>query len=152
MPPLADVRDRILAAVKRQKAEAQGLEKAKKMAAETKNGELAAAAKAAGATAGETARFSRAKPAERLPGDAMVAALKAPVGTLTEPVKTPQGYYVLKPLERVPPDMTSLATERDKISAEVLARKQGQAWESWVAGARAKAKIDVSSKLPSRRS
>lgn len=151
VPPLAEVRDRVAAMVKQQKAEAQALEKARAMIAAAKGGDLIAAAKAAGATAGETPRFSRAKPAERLPGDAMVAALKAPVGALTDPVKTPQGYYVLKPLERVPPDMSSLAAERDKVAGEVLARKQGQAWEAWVAGARAKATIEVSSQLPSRR-
>lgn len=151
VPPLAEVRDKVAAIVKRQKAEAQALDKARKMVADARNGDLAAAAKAAGATAGETSRFSRAKPAERLPGDAMVAALKSPVGALTEPVKTPQGYYVLKPLERMPPDMTSLTAERDKIAGEVLARKQGQVWEAWIAGARARAKIDVSSRLPTRR-
>ncbi|MGH7389057.1 MAG: SurA N-terminal domain-containing protein [Candidatus Rokuibacteriota bacterium] len=151
VPPLAEVKDKVAAAVKREKAEAQALEKARRVIAEAKGGDLAAAARAAGATAGETPRFSRAKPAERLPGDAMLAALKTPVGALTEPVKTPQGYYVLKVLERVPPDMAGLAAERDKVAAEVLARKQGQAWEAWVAGARARAKIDVSSKLPARR-
>jgi len=151
VPPLAEVRDRVAAAVKREKAEAQALEKARRIIAETKDGDLATAAKAAGATVGESPRFSRARPAERLHGDAMLAALKTPVGRLSEPVKTPQGYYVLKPVERVPPDMSALAAERDKIAAEVLSRKQGQAWEAWLAGARARAKIDVSSRLPSRR-
>src|SRR2546425_5751452 len=44
-------------------------------------------AQKAGATVGETPRFSRTRPAERLLGDAMLAALKTPVGALTEPVK-----------------------------------------------------------------
>ncbi|HSE93078.1 MAG TPA: SurA N-terminal domain-containing protein [Methylomirabilota bacterium] len=151
VPPLAEVKDRVAAAVKLQKAEAEALARARRVLTEAKAGDLAAAARAAGATAGETPRFSRAKPAERLPGDAMLAALKTPVGALTEPVKTPQGYYVLKTLERVPPDMAGLAAERDKVAAEVLGRKQSQAWEAWLAGARTKAKIDVSSRLPSRR-
>src|SRR5262245_28950293 len=155
VPPLAEVKDRVTAAVKREKAEAQALEKAQRVAAEAQGGDFAAAAKAAGATAGETSRFSRTKPPERLPGDAAFAALKTPVGSLTAPIKTQQGYYVLKTLERVPADLGGLSAERDKIVADVLTRKQGQAWESWLAGARAKAKIDVktdvSSKLPSRR-
>ncbi len=151
VPPLAEVKDKVTAAVKREKGEAQALEKTRRMIAEAKNGDLAAAAKAVGATAGETPRFSRAKPPERLPGGALVAALETPVGALTEPIKTPQGYYVLKPIERVPPDMSGLVPERDKIAAEALTRKQGQVWETWLAGARAKAKIDVSSKLPSAR-
>jgi hypothetical protein len=33
----------------------------------------------------------------------------------------------------------------------VLARKQGQAWETWVSAARARAKIEISSRLPAGR-
>jgi peptidyl-prolyl cis-trans isomerase D len=151
VPPLADIRDKVMAAVKRQKAEVVALERAKKIAADARGGDFAAAAKAAGATVGETPRFSRTKPAERLPGDAMTAAFEVPAGGVTAPVKTPQGYYVLEVLERVPPDTAGLAAEREKIERELVARKQSQVWDAWVAGARAKAKIDVSSKFQARR-
>jgi peptidyl-prolyl cis-trans isomerase D len=150
VPPLGEVRDKVTVAVKRQKAEGTALERAAQLAADAKSGDLPAAAKKAGATAGETPRFSRQKPAEKLPGDAMLAALQTPAGGLTAPVKTQQGYYVLKVLERVAPDMSALAAERDKILKEVLAQKQSQAWESWVSGARAGAKVEVH-RLPSRR-
>lgn len=146
VPPLAEVRDKVMAAVKRQKAETVALERARQLAADAK-ADFAAAAKKAGAQTGETPRFSRAKPAEKLPGDAMVAALGAPAGGITEPVKTAQGYYVLKVLERAAPDMSGFAAEREKITREVLAQKQGQAWESWIVGARAGAKIDMSSRI-----
>jgi peptidyl-prolyl cis-trans isomerase D len=152
VPPLAEIREKLTASVKRQKAEAVALERARQLAADAKAGDFAAAAKKAGATPGETPRFSRAKPVDKLPGDAMQAALQAPAGAITGPVKSPQGYYVLKVLERVPPDMSGLQAERDKITREVLAQKQSEAWESWVAEARAGAKIDVSSRPPSRRS
>ncbi|MBI2156331.1 MAG: peptidyl-prolyl cis-trans isomerase, partial [Candidatus Rokubacteria bacterium] len=151
VPPLGEIRDKVAAAAKRQKAEAAGAERAKQLAADAKAGDFAAAARKAGAQTGETPRFSRAKPAEKLPGDALVAALQTPAGGLTEPVKTPQGYYVLKVLERVPPDPGALAGERDRILKEVLAQKQSLAWEAWVTGARAGAKVDVSGRLPSRR-
>jgi hypothetical protein len=49
----------------------------------------------------------------------------------------------------VPPDPSGLAAERDKILKEVLAQKQSLAWESWLSGARANAKIETH--LPSRR-
>ena len=143
VPPLAEIRDKVVAAVKRQKAEALGLERAKQLAAEAKTGDLPAVAKKAGAQAGETQRFSRGKPAERLPGDAQLAALQTPVGEITAPVKTPQGYYVLKVLERAAPNMAELSTERDRLSKDVLAQKQSQAWEAWVNGARANAKIET---------
>lgn len=143
VPPLAEVRDKVAAAVKRQKAETVALERAKQIAADAQAGDFAAAAKKAGAVTGETARFSRSKPAEKLPGDAMLAALQTQAGQLSAPVKAPQGVYVVKVLERVPPDMGGLAAERDKIHKEVLVQKQSLAWESWINGARANSKVET---------
>jgi len=143
VPPLAEIKDKVAASVKRQKAETTAMERAKQLAADGQTGDFGAAAKKAGATAGETPRFSRAKPAERLPGDAMLTALQTPAGQMSAPVKAQQGYYVLKVLERVPPDMGGLQTERDKLQKEILAQKQSLAWESWLAGARANAKIET---------
>ncbi len=148
VPPLAEIKDKVAAGVKREKAEARARERAQQVSADAKQADLAAVAKKLGAVYGETTRFSRTKPDERLPGDVMLAALQAPAGVLTEPVKAAQGYYVLRLLERVPPAMDALPGERDKIATELLARKQGQAWEAWVGAARAKAKIEISSRLP----
>src|SRR5438093_5873266 len=151
VPPLAEIRAQVEAAVKRQKAETVAQTRAKELAGDLKHADLTTAAKKAGAQSGQTPRFSRAKPAERLPGDAMMAALQAPAGAITEPVKSQQGYYVLKVLERVPPDMSGLAAERERVERDLLARKQTQAWQSWLNAARAKAKVDVSTQLPARR-
>jgi peptidyl-prolyl cis-trans isomerase D len=151
IPPLAEIKERMALAVRREKAEAQADARAKKLAEEATRGDFLAAAKAAGAVTGETTRFSRAKPAEKLPGDAMLAALQAPLGSVTAPVKTSQGSYVLKVLERVPPAPGALASERDTLTKEVLAQKQGQAWESWVNAARANATIEVHYKPTPRR-
>src|SRR5262249_54816981 len=142
-PPLAEIRDKVTASVKRQKAEAVALERAKQIAADAKAGDFAAAAKKAGAATGETARFSRAKPAEKLPGDVMLAALQTPDRQLREPIQAPQGHDRVKVLERVPPDMSGLAAERDKIQKEVLVQKQSLAWESWINGARANSKVET---------
>jgi peptidyl-prolyl cis-trans isomerase D len=143
VPPLAEIRDKVAASVKRQKAETVALERAKQIAADSQAGDFAAAAKKAGAVTGETTRFSRSKPAERLPGDAMLAALQTQAGQLSAPIKAPQGVYVVKVLERVPPDMGGLAAERDKIQKEVLVQKQSLAWESWINGARANSKVET---------
>ena len=137
VPPVAEIKDKVAASVKRQKAETAAMERAKQLAADAQAGDFGAAAKKAGATAGETPRFSRAKPAERLPGD------QTPAGQLSAPVKAQQGYYVLKVLERVPADMGGLQAERDKLLKEILAQKQSLAWESWLASARANAKIET---------
>ncbi len=143
VPALAEIRDKVVASVKRHKAEAVALERAKQIAADAQAGDFAAAAKKAGAVTGETARFSRSKPAERLPGDAMLAALQTQAGQLSAPIKAQQGVYVVKVLERVPPDMGGLAAERDKIQKEVLVQKQSLAWESWINGARANSKVET---------
>jgi len=153
VPPLATIKDNVLASVKRQKADAAALERARAIAAEAKSGDFAAAARKAGATVGETGRFSRAKPVDKLPGDVMLAALQVPSGAATNPVRSPQGYYVLKVLERAAPDPKDLTADRDKLAKEVLARKQSQAWQDWLGAARASAKIEVTGgrALPARR-
>ena len=151
VPPLAEIRDRVALAVRREKAEAQALARATRLAGEAKRGDFLQASKRAGAVTGETSRFSRAKPAEKLPGEPMLAALRAPLGAVTEPVKTPLGFYVLRVLERVAPDRGALAGERDSITKEVLGQKQSQAWESWLNAARANAKVQVHFNPTSRR-
>ncbi|MGH7334553.1 MAG: SurA N-terminal domain-containing protein [Candidatus Rokuibacteriota bacterium] len=146
-PPLAEIRDNVLAAVRRQRAEALALERAKQLVTDARAGDFAAAAKKAGALTGETPVFTRAKPAERLPGDAMVAALQTNLHGVTDPIRSQQGYYALKVLERVPADMRALAGERETLSREVLTQKQNQAWENWINEAQTKAKVDVSPNL-----
>jgi peptidyl-prolyl cis-trans isomerase D len=148
VPPMAEIKGKVVAAIKREKADALALERARQVTGDAKSVDVAAAARKAGASTGETGRFSRAKPAEKLPGDVQLAALGGVPGTVTDPVKTPQGYYVLKVLERVPPDLGTLSQEREKISQELLSRKQTQAWQAWVTAARSRAKIEVSPKLP----
>jgi peptidyl-prolyl cis-trans isomerase D len=143
VPPLADVKDRVASAVKRQKAEAVAVERAKQVADEAKSGDFTAAARKAGAGTGE-ARFSRAKPADKLSGDVMLAALETPKGGLTPPVKTTQGVYVLKILDRTPPAPAEFQQERDKLAQDVLTQKQSQVWTSWVETARAQAKVNIS--------
>jgi peptidyl-prolyl cis-trans isomerase D len=143
VPPLAEIKDRVTASVKRQKAEAVALERAKTIVSEAKGGDFVTVAQKAGATVGDTPRFSRAKPADKLPGDVMIAALEAPAGATTSPIKTAQGYYVVKVHERFPPDMKQLGAERDKLSKEVLSKRQGQAWQDWLTATRAGAKIEM---------
>jgi peptidyl-prolyl cis-trans isomerase D len=150
VPPLAEIKDRVATAVKRERAEGIALEKAKQLAADAKAGDFAAAAKKAGATTGETAPFTLAKPVEKLPGDAMLAAFQAPLNATTEPVKTQAGVYVMKVLQRTPPDPAAFAADKDKVAKEILTQKQSQAWQSWVETARTGAKIEMGTP-PSRR-
>ena len=142
VPPLAEIRDRVAASVKRQKADTLAGSKAKELTEAAKGGNLEAAAKKVGATYGETPRFTRRKPAERLPGDAQLAALQTPTGETSPAVRTPQGYYVVKTLERTPAGPVD-PLEREGIEKELVSQKQGQAWERWVLAARGDARIEV---------
>jgi peptidyl-prolyl cis-trans isomerase D len=151
VPPLEEIKAQVSSAVRRRKAEAIALETATQLVADAKAGDFEAAAKKAGAQSGTTQRFSRAKPAERLPGNVMLKALETAPEGLTEPLKAQQGYFVLKVLERAAPDMSGLAAERDKLMRELTGRKQSQAWESWIAAARAKAKVETTGRLPGPR-
>src|SRR5262249_5748369 len=99
---------------------------------------------------GETQKFSRGKPAERLPGDAQMAALQTPAGETSAAVRTPQGYYVVKVLEREPAGPVS-PLEKDKLEKELTGAKQSQMWERWVLAARGDARIDVIGGKPARR-
>jgi peptidyl-prolyl cis-trans isomerase D len=147
VPPLAEIRDRVTAAVKRSKAETVAAARVKQLADDARGGDLPAAARKAGATVGDAARFSRAKPAEKLPGDVQVAALQTPAGELSGPVKTPQGYYLVKVLERAPAGPVDPA-EREKLQRELTNQKQSATWERWVLAARADSKIEVFGQQP----
>jgi peptidyl-prolyl cis-trans isomerase D len=142
VPPLAEIKDRVTAAVKRGKAETVAANRVKQLVDDAKTGDLQAAARKAAATVGDTPRFSRAKPAEKLPGDVQIAALQTPAGEMSQPIRTPQGYYVVKVLERAPAGPVDGA-EREKLKSELMNQKQSQTWERWVLAARGDAKIDI---------
>ena len=66
-------------------------------------------------------------------------------------MKTPQGYYVMKVLERAPPDPADSPRRRTRSRKEVLTQKQSQAWQAWVERARAGAKVETAQKPPAPR-
>ena len=79
-----------------------------------------------------------------------IAALQTPVGETSAPVRTPQGYYVVKVLERKPAGPVDPA-ERDKLKGELTTQRQSQLWERWVLAARGDAKIDIVGQRQPRR-
>src|SRR3990172_2122619 len=116
-----------------------------------KGEDLLAAAKKQGLPSGDTGLLSRSEPAadRRVPGEVMRAALQLAVGQVAEPVTLPQGIYVVKALERRAPDPSGIEKEREELRQQVLEQKRNQAWEEWVKGGGAGAKIQVSSRLAS---
>ncbi len=152
VPPLAQIRNDVIEAIKRERAATLALEKAKGLAATaTREGDLVTAARKDGVSAGDTGFFSRTEtPKERpaLPGGVLVAALQTPVGQVAEPVSTPGAVYVVKVLDRQPADPKGLETERDELTKQVLEQKRAQAWESWIQGLRQSAAIEMSPQGP----
>src|SRR2546422_9654956 len=65
VPALAEIKDRVALAVRREKAEAQARERATQLAEAAKGGDFLAAAKPAGAVTGPTSRVLPAEAAEK---------------------------------------------------------------------------------------
>lgn len=146
VPPLAEIKEQVAGVVKRQKAEAQALERAKALAGAVAKGEdLQALAKKEGLSSGDTGFFPRAEPPKdpRLPAEVFRRVFQTAVGKLSEPIKTAQGVYLVRALERQPPDPAGFDKERAEIEKSILEQKQREAWESWMAALRAGAKIQV---------
>lgn len=146
VPPLAEIKEQVAGVVKRQKAEAQALERAKALAGAVAKGEdLQALAKKEGFSSGDAGFFSRAEPPKdtKLPAEVFGRVFQTAVGKLSEPIKGAQGVYLVKTLERQPPDPAGFDKERAEIEKPILEQKQLQAWESWIAALRAGAKIQV---------
>jgi len=147
VPPLAEIRNEVSEAIKRDKAGELAMAKAKTVAAAGREGDLAAAAKKEGAASGDTGFFSRGEPPKDkggLPGTVLVAALQTPVGQVAEPIRAGGGVYVVKVLERQPADPKGLETEREELSKQVLEQKRNQVWESWLRGVNQTARIELS--------
>src|SRR5215471_4175406 len=146
VPPLAEIKDKVIDAIKRERADAMGTERAKALvAAVAKGGDFLAAAKGDGFATGETDLFSRAEPPKdrALPGAVMVAALQTPVGQVSEPVRAGAAIYVVKTLERQPADQAGFDKKREELQTQLLEQKRNQAWDNWVQSRRATAKIET---------
>ncbi len=147
VPPLPEIRDRVVEAIKRERAEQQLTDKAKALAATlAKGGDFAAAAKAEGFTTGSIPLFSRSDPPKErgsLPGGVLLAALQTPAGQVAEPVRAEGGVYVVKTLERQPASPDGFDRERDELDKQVLEQKRALAWDTWIRGRLASAKVEV---------
>jgi peptidyl-prolyl cis-trans isomerase D len=147
VPPVADIRDRVLEAIKRERAEQQIADRAKALVASLgKGGDFAAAAKADGFTTGSLPLFSRADPPREkgsVPGPVLLAALQTPAGQVAEPVRTESGVYVVKTVERVPAAPEGFDRERAELEKQVLEQKRAFAWDNWIRGRLAASKVEL---------
>ena len=147
IPPLADIKQRVIDAIKRERAEALGMERANALVASlAKGGDFVAAARAAGFSTGELAFFSRAEPPKErggLPGNVLTTVFQTAAGQVSEPVRSGNTIYVVKTLERQPPDPQAFDKQRADLEKQMLDQKRTQAWENWLQSVSATMKVEV---------
>ena len=73
----------------------------------------------------------------------LLAALQTPAGQIAEPVRGEGGVYVVKTLERQPAPADGFEKERPELEKQVLEQKRALAWEDWIRGRLATAKVEV---------
>jgi peptidyl-prolyl cis-trans isomerase D len=147
VPPIAEIRDRVVEAIKRERAEQQATERAKALITTlAKGGDFASAAKADGFSTGSIPLFSRAEPPKErgsLPGGVLMAALQTPAGQIAEPVRAEGGVYVVKTLEREPAAADGYDRERSELERQVLEQKRALAWDDWIRDRLASSKVEI---------
>jgi len=147
VPPVAEIRDRVMEAIKRERAEQQVTDRAKALITTLgKGGDFAAAAKADGFSTGSIPLFSRADPPKErgsLPGGVLTAALQTPAGQVAAPVRAEGGVYVVKTLERAAAAADGFERERAELEKQVLEQKRALAWDNWIRGRLASSKVEI---------
>jgi peptidyl-prolyl cis-trans isomerase D len=151
VPPLAEIKTKVIDAIKRDRAEALAMERAKALvAALDKGGDFASTAKEAGFATGELPLFSRAEPPKEramFPGAVLLAALQTAAGRVSEPVRAGSAVYVVKTLERQAPDQQNFERQRAEIERQTLDQKRNEVWDSWIQSRRASMKVDLAAGL-----
>ncbi len=147
VPPLAEIKEQAAAAVKRRKAMALALERARALAeAAGKGGDIVALAKKEGLATGETGFVTRGEPAKSpgVPAEVVGHAFQTARGKVGDPIETERGVYLVKTVEHQAADPAGFESERAEIEKQLLERKQVEAWQGWLATLRAQAKIQAS--------
>jgi peptidyl-prolyl cis-trans isomerase D len=155
VPPLAEIKARVIDTIKRERAEGQAMERAKAFIASlAKGGDFLALAKAERLNTGEIPFFTRADPPKggALPGGVLVVALQTAAGQVAEPVRGGAAVYVVKTLERQPPDPQAFDAQKQEFEKQMLEQKRNQVWEAWVKAHRTATKVEVAGQAvpPSR--
>jgi peptidyl-prolyl cis-trans isomerase D len=145
VPPLPEIRDQVVEAIRRDRAEAQVIERARALATAATGGDFVATARAEGFNTGELGFFSRTDPPKErgVPGAVSQAALRTAVGELSEPVRAGLTVYVVKTLERQPADPAGFEAKRAELEKQVLDQKRSTVLDQWIRVKRAPAKVDM---------
>jgi peptidyl-prolyl cis-trans isomerase D len=148
LPPLAQVKDQVKAALKKNLARKQAEQEATRLLGELRQGKpLAQVAAAAGLPVKDSGFFTRfqgflrQRQAESMTGAAFQLSRQHPYPE--KPLWFQDQYYLLAFKARREPDAQEFQKERDQMQAQFLNQKQQLLFASWLDGERRSAKIQV---------
>jgi peptidyl-prolyl cis-trans isomerase D len=148
LPPLAQIKDQVKAALKKNLARKQAEQEATRLLGELKQGkpwgQVAAAAGLSAKNSGFFTRFQGflgQRQAESITGAAFQLSRQHPYPE--KPLWFQNQYYLLAFKSRREPDAQEFQRERDQMQAQFLNQKQQLLFASWLDGERRSAKIQI---------
>ncbi len=151
VPPLDEVRDQVVARFRQAEAKRLAGDRARAFAAEAVARGWDEAVSEAGLEVKRTGPFPRKGGA--VPGIGWAPAIKEVVFGLekgapaSEPFEVNGAYYAVRLADKVEADLAGLAEEREKIRAELLPRKQTEAFQAYLKKLRDEADIEINEDL-----
>lgn len=139
VPPLTEIKDRVATDLKRKKAQDMARAKALATAGTLKTSpDFAAAAKAAGLTVRSAEALARGGAIPEVGPSAAVdqVLFSLPVGSVSDPITTPNGAVVARVLSRTSVPADQLASNREAIRRELASQKRSQFFTSYMTKAK----------------
>ncbi len=139
VPTLAEVKERVTTDLKRKKAQELARGKALATAATLRSApNFAAAAKAAGLTVRTAENLARGAAIPEVGPSPAVdqVAFSLPVGSVSDPVTTPNGAVVVRVVSRTEVSADDVAKNREAIRRELTSQKQSQFFASYMTKAK----------------
>jgi peptidyl-prolyl cis-trans isomerase D len=139
VPALTEVKERASNDLKRKKAQDLARARAQSVVAGLKSStDFAAAAKTAGLTVRDAADLARGAPIPEVGPSPSVdqVAFSLPVGSVSDPLTTPNGIVVLRVASRTSVPADELAKNRDGIRRELASQKRAQFFSSYMTKAK----------------
>jgi peptidyl-prolyl cis-trans isomerase D len=135
IPDFDEVKDKVRAAVKDEKARGMLEQKAKEIVAAAKSpGELKAAAEKAGLEAKAEANYKLATPLGEAGSSALIdnPLYAAKAGDVLQPIFLNQNYLVIGVNKKTDADLTEYAKQRDSLMQQALTDRKNQVFEDYL--------------------
>lgn len=145
LPQLEEVRERVKADLVDDKALAAAHDKAVELRARAEQDGLDQAAGAAGQVRKETpALVGRGQPLGDLGSSSALdeAAFTLPEKTLSQPVRTPSGWALLRVLERTAFDPAAFAKDKDALLAQMRDERKARVFQAYLQQARRRYRVE----------